>query len=244
MYHLFLISGHDTSEALNHEDYFNVRKLVTVKKLFLANAHLGHHKGCREVFMSPYLFGTRCNIDIFDLEQTAPMFQDALNFTAHIAYRGGVILFVGRHKAMIPYIESAAKSCGEYAHCRYWQPGLFTDMPKAFGQRVRLPDLCIFMNTLNSVFEPHRGVTDCAKLLIPTVGVVDSNCDPRLITYPIPANDDSFKAMNLYLDLFKAAILEGKKKRAEETQQTLTEFKKDEDELDEVLNEEDDLPSI
>ncbi|XP_045181652.2 28S ribosomal protein S2, mitochondrial-like [Mercenaria mercenaria] len=206
----------DTWEALKHDDYFNLRSLVTLKDLFRINAHFGHHQGGRNVYMSPYLFGTRSGIDIIDLEQTVPLFQDALNFTAHIAYRGGVILFVSRSKPMMPYIEKTAELCGEYAHCRYWMPGLFTDMPNKFGQRVRLPDLCIFINTLNSVFETHKGVIDSAKLLIPTVGLVDSNCDPRLITYPIPANDDSFKAVKYYLNLFETAVLKGKQKRKED----------------------------
>ncbi|XP_060587560.1 small ribosomal subunit protein uS2m-like [Ruditapes philippinarum] len=239
------MTDQETPDSLKHEDYFNVRKLVTVKDLFLVNAHLGHNKGCRDVYMSPYLFGTRGDMDIFDLEQTAPLFQDALNFVAHIAYRGGVILFISRNKAMLPYIESTAKSCGEYAHCRFWQPGLFTDMPRAFEQRIRLPDVCIFVNTLNSVFESHRGVIECAKMLIPTIGIVDSNCDPRLISYPIPANDDSYKACRLYLRLFKEAILAGKKKRAEESKQIFEEVKEDViEEVDEDINEDDDLPSI
>jgi small subunit ribosomal protein S2 len=59
----------------------------------------------------------------------------------------------------------------------------------------------------------HLGVTDGAKMLIPTVGVVDSNCNPNLITYPIPGNDDSLPALQLYCSLFKEAILRGKNKR-------------------------------
>jgi small subunit ribosomal protein S2 len=49
----------------------------------------------------------------------------------------------------------------------------------------------------------HLGVTDGAKMLIPTVGVVDRNCNPNLITIPL----------QLYCSLFKEAILRGKNKR-------------------------------
>lgn len=166
--------------------------------------------------MAPYLFGNRSGVDIIDLEQTVPLFQDALNIISHISYRKGIILFISRQKITMHQVEQAAIKCGEYAHCRYWNPGLFTDSRNVFGYPTRLPDLCVFLHTQNSVFKTHRAVTDCAKLLIPTVGIVDSNCDPRLITYPIPANDDSVQSVNLYLDLITKAINTAKDKRKED----------------------------
>lgn len=80
---------------------------------------------------------------------------------------------------------------------------------------TRLPDLCIFFNTLNNVLAPHIAVRDAAKMAIPTVGIVDSNCNPNLITYPVPGNDDSPQAIQLYCKLFSTAILAGKKVRKE-----------------------------
>jgi small subunit ribosomal protein S2 len=50
---------------------------------------------------------------------------------------------------------------------------------------------------------------------IPTIGIVDSNCNPDLLTYVVPGNDDSPVAIELYCKLFKEAILRGKKKRQE-----------------------------
>ena len=38
-----------------------------------------------------------------------------------------------------------------------------------------------------------------------TIGVVDSDSDPRLITYPVPGNDDTPTAVNLYCDLFSVS---------------------------------------
>jgi len=67
----------------------------------------------------------------------------------------------------------------------------------------------------------HGIVNDAAKMLIPTVGIVDSNCGPNLITYPVPGNDDSLCAVELYCRLFKEAILRGKSKRKlKDSQQT------------------------
>ena len=206
----------DATDPLQHHDYFNVRELVTLDDLFRHNVHLGHTHGCRNKYMTPYLFGSRLGSDIIDLEQTLPLFQDALNFTAHIAYQKGIILFISRNKQMMPWVERSAKEVGEYAHCRYWKGGLYTDSTKTFGTMTRLPDLGIFFCTLNNAFRQHRGVIDHAKLLIPTIGICDSNTDPRLITYPIPGNDDSKDAQLYYLSLFKEAILRGKAKRTKD----------------------------
>lgn len=76
-----------------------------------------------------------------------------------------------------------------------------------------LPDLCIFLNTLNTVMSQHTAVRDAAKMNIPSIGIVDSNCNPDLITYVVPGNDDSPAAISLYCHLFKEAILRGKQKR-------------------------------
>lgn len=76
-----------------------------------------------------------------------------------------------------------------------------------------MPDLIILLNTLDNVLAPHGAVHDASKLLIPTVGIVDSNCNPNLITYPVPGNDDTLTAVQFYCKVFKEAILRGKQKR-------------------------------
>jgi len=54
-----------------------------------------------------------------------------------------------------------------------------------------------------------------AKLVgVKTIALVDSNCDPDLIDYPIPANDDSIKSILLFVDLFGQAIVGSKKAEA------------------------------
>ncbi|KAM6431047.1 small ribosomal subunit protein uS2m [Liasis olivaceus] len=200
-------------EPLRQADFFNLQELFSVRDLFEARVHLGHKSSSRHRFMAPYLFGCRLEQDIIDLEQTARHLQLALNFTAHIAFRKGIILFVSRHRQTSHRVETVAKECGEFAHTRYWQGGLLTNAPIQYRAGVRLPDLLIFLNTFNNVFEPHLAIRDAAKMNIPTVAVVDTNCNPSLITYPIPGNDDSPSAINFYLWLFKTTILRAKEKR-------------------------------
>lgn len=87
-----------TTNPLESPDYFNLRDVVTVKELFQARAHLGHRSNLRNPYMIPYIYGTRQGIDILDLDQTHSLLLDALNFTAHIAYRKGIILFMGQNQ--------------------------------------------------------------------------------------------------------------------------------------------------
>lgn len=54
-------------------------------------------------------------------------------------------------------------------------------------------------------------INEAKKLGIPIVGLVDTNCDPDSINYPIPSNDDALKALDLMVDLFAKAISEGNK---------------------------------
>ncbi|KAM9820814.1 small ribosomal subunit protein uS2m-like [Neosynchiropus ocellatus] len=201
------------SLPLEKPDFFHVSELFSLKDLFEARVHLGHKKGCRHRLMVPYLYGCRLDQDIIDLDQTVEHLQAALNFTAHIAYRGGIILFISRRRQFVHLIEKMAQDCGEYAHTRYWRGGLLTNAPIQYGPGVRLPDLVVFLSTLNNVFEPHVAIRDAAKMNIPSVGVVDSNCNPSLLTYPIPGNDDTPVAMELYCRLFKMTINRAKDKR-------------------------------
>jgi small subunit ribosomal protein S2 len=163
--------------------------------------------------MAPYIFGSRLGHLIIDLDQTVARLREALNFTAHIAFRGGIILFVNRSRQTGHIVENAARDCGEFAHCRFFNPGTFVNSERFFSAAIRAPDLVIFFNCHNSVFKTHIAVRDTAKLLIPSVGIVDTSCDPTLITYPVPGNDDTPCAIELYAKLFKQAVLLGKSKR-------------------------------
>lgn len=81
-------------QMLEQEDAFGVHQLVDLKELFDNRCHLGHKTGSLNEYMRPYVFGHRQDITIFDLNQTVEHLKRALNFTAHIAFRDGIILLV------------------------------------------------------------------------------------------------------------------------------------------------------
>ncbi len=70
----------------------------------------------------------------------------------------------------------------------------------------KLPSVVFVLDTIIE----HIAVTEARKLGIPIVAVVDTNCDPDLITYPIPGNDDAIRAAELMTRVVAEAVAEGK----------------------------------
>jgi len=74
------------------------------------------------------------------------------------------------------------------------------------------------------IVDPKReriAVSEARKLGVPTVAIVDSNCDPDEIDYVIPGNDDAIRAIRLFATKIADAVIEGKRLREEELQQNL-----------------------
>ena len=64
------------------------------------------------------------------------------------------------------------------------------------------------------MFGDAIAVAEANKLKIPIVGLVDTNIDPRLATYPIPANDDAIKSLQIITEFIQAAVVAGQAQRA------------------------------
>jgi len=59
------------------------------------------------------------------------------------------------------------------------------------------------------ILKEHIALAEARKLNIPTFAIVDTNSDPRLVDFPIPANDDASKSISLIVDIMLNAIEEG-----------------------------------
>ena len=72
---------------------------------------------------------------------------------------------------------------------------------------------------VTDIINDANAVREATKLNIPVVAIVDTNADPSQVKYPIPANDDAIKSLQLITDYVKQAILDGKAqaKKTEET---------------------------
>jgi small subunit ribosomal protein S2 len=68
-----------------------------------------------------------------------------------------------------------------------------------------LPDVIFVIDTNKESI----AVAEANKLGIPVVAIIDSNSSPEGITYPIPGNDDSIRAISLYCDMISGSVLNG-----------------------------------
>ena len=68
-----------------------------------------------------------------------------------------------------------------------------------------IPDLMFVIDTNKESI----AIQEARKLNIPVIAILDTNCDPDGITYPIPGNDDAARAIQLYCDLMADAVLDG-----------------------------------
>ncbi len=82
-------------------------------------------------------------------------------------------------------------------------------MNRYFGgikQMDRLPSAVFIIDTVKEAI----AVAECKRLNIPIVSLVDTNCDPDPVAYPIPSNDDAIRAIKLILGKVADAAIEGR----------------------------------
>ena len=68
-----------------------------------------------------------------------------------------------------------------------------------------IPDIMFVIDTNKEAI----AIQEARKLNIPVIAILDTNCDPDGITFPIPGNDDAARAIQLYVDLIADAVLDG-----------------------------------
>ena len=81
-------------------------------------------------------------------------------------------------------------------------------------------------------------VLEAKKLNIPIVGLVDTNCNPEDVDYPIPGNDDAIRAVKLITDVMANAIIEGRQGEVLEDEQLVETVTKEPTSIEEVVAEE------
>jgi small subunit ribosomal protein S2 len=114
---------------------------VGIKELLEAGVHFGHQTRRWNPKMRRFIFGERDGIYIIDLLQTDELLQQAQNFAADIARRGGTVMFVGTKKQARDAIKETAESAGmPYVNHR-WLGGLLTNFQTISSRIKRLHDL-------------------------------------------------------------------------------------------------------
>ncbi|MBI4239866.1 30S ribosomal protein S2 [Candidatus Uhrbacteria bacterium] len=232
-------------------------QLPSLVDMLKSGVHFGHKKSKRHPKMAPYIFTTRGEISIINLEKTEKYLKEALLYLENIASKGGTVLFVGTKKQGSELVKKYAIECGMPYVNQRWLGGTLTNfviigkMIKKFKKlneraesgelakytkkeqldisreieeldtliggiqnMAKIPD-AIFILDLKKEKTPLR---EALKKKIPLVALCDTNTNPEEIDYPIPANDDAVKSIDMIVSLISAAIKSGKTKRAQEAE--------------------------
>ena len=100
---------------------------VSMRQMLEAGVHFGHQTRYWHPKMAPYIFGARNKIHIINLEETLPLFNDAMNFIGKIASKKGNILFVGTKRSAQDAVKEEAIRCGMPYVNRRWLGGMLTN---------------------------------------------------------------------------------------------------------------------
>ena len=219
--------------------------VVSMNYLLEAGVHFGHQKRRWNPKMKEYIFESRDDIYIINLQKTVKKLEEAYDALTKIVQDGGKVIFVGTKKqASEACLECATRTNMFYVTER-WLGGTLTNFKTIRSRVKRLEELEKMQSDgtfdvlpkkevalLNKEYEKlnrylagiremkelpqamvvvdpsHEDIAirEARKLGIKTFGIVDTNCDPDALDYPIPGNDDAVRAVKIVLNALTNAI--------------------------------------
>ena len=221
--------------------------VVSMNYLLEAGVHFGHQKRRWNPKMKEYIYTTRDDIFIIDLQKTSKSLDKAYEALKKIVENGGKVLFVGTKKQAMEAAEENALRTNMYFVNERWLGGTLTNF-RTIRSRVKrmeeiekmeqngtfdlLPkkEVIGLKKEYDKLNKNLRGIRDMKKipnaliivdpkkeeiaikeariLGIPVFGVVDTNCDPDMVDYVIPGNDDAVRSVKLLIGALTNAIAE------------------------------------
>ena len=221
--------------------------VVSMSYLLEAGVHFGHQKRRWNPKMKEYIYTSRDDIYIIDLQKTVKQIEEAYEALKKIAEKGGTVLYVGTKKQAVEAVEENANRTNMFFVNERWlggtltnfrtirnrikrldeieqmeQDGIFEVLPKKEVAKIkkeyeklnknlrgirnmkRLPGALVIVDPR----QEEIAIKEARKLKIPVFGIVDTNCDPDLVDYVIPANDDAVRAVKLVIGALTNAVAE------------------------------------
>ena len=237
--------------------------VVSMSYLLEAGVHFGHQTKRWNPKMKQYIYTSRDDIYIIDLQKTVKKIEEAYDALKKIAENGGKVIFVGTKKQAQEATKEEAIRSDSFYMTERWLGGTLTNfrtirrrinrldqiekmeengtfdlLPKKEVIKIkkeydklhtyfegvrnmkRIPDAMVIVDPkkeANAIKEAH-------KLNIPVFGLVDTNCDPEVVDYVIPANDDAVRSIKVVLGVLNNAICEA-------TNKEMVEYVNEEDKL-------------
>ena len=221
--------------------------VVSMSYLLEAGVHFGHQTKRWNPKMKEYIYTSRDEIYIIDLQKTAKKIDEAYVALKEIVANGGKVLFVGTRKQAQEAIKEEAIRSNSYYVTERWLGGTLTNF-RTIRRRIRrleeiekmeadgtfdllpkkeviglkkeyakLDNLLCGIREMTKlpqalyIVDPSKeeiAIREARKLNIPVFGIVDTNCDPDMVDYVIPANDDAIRAVKLITSVMANAVIE------------------------------------
>ena len=221
--------------------------VVSMSYLLEAGVHFGHQTKRWNPKMKEFIYTSRDDIYIIDLQKTVNQIEKAYAALKEIAANGGKVIFVGTKKQAQEATAEEAIRTGSYYITERWlggtltnfrtirrrinrldqiekmeENGTFDALPKKEVLKIKkeydrlltyfvgvrdmkkIPDAMVIVDPKKE----YNAIREAHKLGIPVFGIVDTNCDPEDLDYPIPGNDDAVRAIKVVLGVLANAIAE------------------------------------
>ncbi len=114
---------------------------VTMRQMLDAGVHFGHQTRYWSPKMRPFIFGERNKIHIINLEQTLPLFEDAMNYLGQVVANGGTVMMVGTKRSASKLVKEAAERAGTPYVNHRWLGGMLTNYKTVKNSIKRLKEL-------------------------------------------------------------------------------------------------------
>lgn len=223
--------------------------VVSMSYLLEAGVHFGHQTKRWNPKMKEYIYNSRDDIYIIDLQKTVEKMEEAYAALTKIVSEGGNVLYVGTKKQASEVCREEATRSGMFYMTERWlggtltnfktirrrvkrleeielmeKDGTFEKLPKkeviglkkeydklnknlcGIRDMVKLPQALIIVDSIKE----ENAIKEAKKLGIPVFGIIDTNCDPDVVDYVIPGNDDAVRAIKVVLGALTNAIVEVK----------------------------------
>ena len=221
--------------------------IVSMNNLLEAGVHFGHQTKRWNPKMKEYIYNSRDDIYIIDLQKTVEKMEEAYAALNKIASEGGKVLYVGTKKQAQDVCKEEAERSGMYYVTERWLGGTLTNfktirrrvnrleeiekmeadgtfekLPKkevvglkkeyekldknlhGIREMTKLPQAVIIVDSTKE----YNAIREARKLGIPVFGLIDTNCDPDMIDYVLPGNDDAVRSIKVVLGALTNAIVE------------------------------------
>ena len=223
--------------------------VVSMSYLLEAGVHFGHQTKRWNPKMKEYIYNSRDDIYIIDLQKTVEKMEEAYAALSKIVTDGGSVLYVGTKKQASEVCREEAIRSGMFYMTERWLGGTLTNfktirrrvkrlddiekmetdgtfekLPKkeviglkkeydklnknlcGIREMTKLPSALIIVDSIKE----ENAIREAKKLGIPVFGIIDTNCDPDMVDYVIPGNDDAVRAIKVVLGSLTNAIVEVK----------------------------------